>query len=73
VALRREFCALLDGADAAGFDGRTAHDALRARVIDAQRNVLLRMRDDAEIGDTAFHEIEAQLDWAEANARGLTE
>jgi len=41
-------------------------------VIDAQRRVLVRMRAEAEIGDDAFHQLEAQLDWAEANARGLT-
>jgi CPA1 family monovalent cation:H+ antiporter len=73
TALSREFRELLDGADGDGFTGRTAHDALRARVIDAQRNVLLRMRDEAEIGDAAFHEVEVQLDWAEANARGLAD
>lgn len=71
--LRREFNALLDGAGGDSFNGRTAHDELRARVIDAQRNALLRMRDDAEIGDTAFHEVEVQLDWAEVSARGLAE
>jgi CPA1 family monovalent cation:H+ antiporter len=73
ATLRREFSALLDGAGTDGFNGRTAHDELRARVIDAQRNALLRMRDEAEIGDAAFHEVEVQLDWAEASARGLAE
>ena len=72
LALRKEYRAQLDGAEGDN-DGRTAHDALRARIVDAQRRLLVRMRAEAEIGDDAFHQLEAQLDWAEANARGLAE
>jgi Na+/H+ antiporter len=66
--LRKEFNALLDDAD--GFTGRSAHDELRARIVDAQRRALVEMLNAGEIGDDAFHQLEAQLDWAEVAARG---
>lgn len=46
------------------------YDTLRVRVLAAQRNVLLGMRSSGEIGDDAFHQIEAQLDVAEMSALG---
>jgi CPA1 family monovalent cation:H+ antiporter len=46
------------------------YDLLRARIVTAQRNALLELRSNDEIGDDAFHRIEAQLDVAEVNARG---
>jgi CPA1 family monovalent cation:H+ antiporter len=69
--LRREFGSVLEGADGDEFDGRTAHDALRARIIDEQRRVLVQLRNELEIGDNAFHQIEEQLDLAEVNAKGM--
>ena len=48
-----------------------SYDALRARIVAAQREALLGMRDGGEIGDAAFHQIEAQLDMAEINALGV--
>jgi hypothetical protein len=39
-------------------------------VVAAQRKALLEMRSKYEIGDDAFHQIEAQLDVAEVNAQG---
>ena len=41
-----------------------------ARIVAAQRHALLEMRSKDEIGDDAFHQIEAQLDVAEVNALG---
>jgi CPA1 family monovalent cation:H+ antiporter len=46
------------------------YSSLRARVVAAQREALLEMRSKDEIGDDAFHQIEAQLDVAEVNALG---
>jgi monovalent cation/hydrogen antiporter len=45
-------------------------DSMRARIVDAQRQALLKMRSSGEIGDNAFHQVEAQLDVAEVNALG---
>jgi CPA1 family monovalent cation:H+ antiporter len=47
------------------------YDSLRARIVAAQRDALLAMRSSDEIGDDAFHQIEAQLDVAEINALGV--
>lgn len=46
------------------------YDALRLRIIAAQRDALLKMRSAGEIGDEAFHRVEADLDVAEINALG---
>ena len=46
------------------------YDTLRARTVAAQREALLEMRSNDEIGDDAVHQIEAQLDVAEVNALG---
>ena len=46
------------------------YSSLRARIVAAQREALLEMRSRDEIGDDAFHQIEAQLDVAEVNALG---
>jgi CPA1 family monovalent cation:H+ antiporter len=51
-------------------NGLGQYDSLRARIVAAQRDALLRMRSSDEIGDDAFHQIEAQLDVAEVNALG---
>ncbi|MET0984305.1 MAG: sodium:proton antiporter [Steroidobacteraceae bacterium] len=47
------------------------YDSLRARIVTAQRETLLKMRSNGEIGDDAFHRVEAQLDAAEMNALGV--
>ncbi|MET0498468.1 MAG: sodium:proton antiporter [Steroidobacteraceae bacterium] len=67
--LRREVMSLLD-TDRGEQDGRTRHDRLRSRIVAEQRRALVQMRDDDEIGDDAFHQVEARLDWAELNAQG---
>ena len=46
------------------------YSSLRARIVTAQRQALLEMRSKDEIGDDAFHQVEAQLDVAEVNALG---
>jgi monovalent cation/hydrogen antiporter len=46
------------------------YGTLRARIVAAQRQALLEMRSKDEIGDDAFHQVEAQLDVAEVNALG---
>jgi CPA1 family monovalent cation:H+ antiporter len=41
-------------------------DAAVARAaVDAQRRRLLDLRADGTIGDTAFHQVEEELDWTE--------
>ena len=46
------------------------YSSMRARIVAAQRQALLEMRSKDEIGDDAFHQVEAQLDVAEVNALG---
>jgi NhaP-type Na+/H+ or K+/H+ antiporter len=46
------------------------YSAVRVKVVAAQRKELLEMRSNYEIGDDAFHQIEAQLDVAEVSAQG---
>jgi Na+/H+ antiporter len=72
--LRQEFTSLRDGTSTVDEEphGHSRHDELRARVIGAQRSMLLEMRDSDEIGDDAFHQVEERLDWAELNAKGTT-
>ena len=73
--LRREFASLRDGTSTVDEQphGHSRHDELRAHVIGAQRRTLLEMRASDEIGDDAFHQVEARLDWAELNAKGVEE
>jgi monovalent cation/hydrogen antiporter len=66
--LRAEFVAHVDLADGATSE-RAERNQLRARILAAQRQALVRLRDTAQIGDDAFHRIEERLDWAEVNAR----
>jgi monovalent cation/hydrogen antiporter len=44
---------------------RPAHEHLRSRVIVEQRKLLVQLRAQGDIGDDAFHEVEARLDIAE--------
>jgi monovalent cation/hydrogen antiporter len=51
-------------------DGRTVRDErneLRAKILAAQREALVHMRNAAEIGDDAFHLVEERLDRAEVS------
>jgi Na+/H+ antiporter len=42
--------------------------SLRRRALAAERTCLVALRRSGKIGDTAFHEVEEELDWAEAEA-----
>jgi monovalent cation/hydrogen antiporter len=55
--------------DAPHATGREARNQLRVRILDAQRAMLVRLRETAEIGDDAFHRIEETLDRLEINVR----
>ncbi|HKU16498.1 MAG TPA: sodium:proton antiporter [Steroidobacteraceae bacterium] len=70
--VRRELEAQLTERTEGGQDsnGLGRYDSLRARIVAAQRQTLLEMRSNGEIGDDAFHQVEAQLDVAEVNAEG---
>jgi Na+/H+ antiporter len=72
--LRKEFASPL-GETAQGGEGlgRSRHDQLRAQIVVAQRKTLVELRNHGAIGDEAFHEVEARLDFAELNARGFGE
>jgi len=48
---------------------REARNHLRARIIAAQRQALVKLRDTADIGDDAFHRIEEHLDRVEVTVR----
>jgi hypothetical protein len=48
---------------------RSVRNKLRARVVAAQRDALVHMRDTAEIGDDTFRQIEEKLDHYEVNVR----
>ena len=72
-AVRQEFAAHLAASDSAadGGDGlHAAHIDLHQRALDAARRAVLTMRDEGEIGDDAFHQIEEELDWLEMAAGG---
>jgi CPA1 family monovalent cation:H+ antiporter len=71
--LRRELESQLSEQTDADKDGNGLgrYDSLRARIVAAQREALLDMRSKDEIGDDAFHQLEAQLDVAEVNALGV--
>jgi Na+/H+ antiporter len=69
--LRNELQEELDGIEQGrDVNGQTRHERLRERIVEAQRSVLLEMRARGEIGDAAFHRLEARLDIAELNAQG---
>ncbi|MGI3901040.1 MAG: cation:proton antiporter [Janthinobacterium lividum] len=42
---------------------------LRMAAIRAERETLIRLRNDRDIGDDAYRDVEEELDWAEGNAR----
>jgi monovalent cation/hydrogen antiporter len=70
-AVRLELLAQLGSVDAPeanpeeGEARRTAHRDVHDRAIHAARQSVLAMRASEEIGDDAFHQMEAELDWIE--------
>jgi len=68
--LRDEFFTTeVSESDAPHATAREARNQLRARIVEAQRRALVKLRDTAEIGDDAFHNIEEYLDRLEINVR----
>jgi Na+/H+ antiporter len=66
--LREEFVTPAPNDDGSVPDSqRTVRNRLRAQVVAAQRDALVRMRNTAEIGDDAFRLIEEKLDRFEVN------
>lgn len=69
--LRREysdFLARADGSDGLFPEAHETETALRANARTAARETLTRLRADSEIGDTAFQQLEAELDLVELGA-----
>jgi Na+/H+ antiporter len=66
-AVRQEFTAHLTSTDASsdGAAGRSTHGNIHREAVRAARQAALDMRANDEIGDDAFHQIEADLDWLE--------
>ena len=65
--LRQEFMAHLAGEGAHGDGGksRSGHSEMHRAAVRAAQHAVLAMRANDEIGDDAFHRIEAELDWIE--------
>ena len=51
-----------------GAVGPTTLPVLRRRTLAAERRRLVELRREGRIGDDAFHQLEEELDWAEAEA-----
>jgi len=69
-ALRDEFITTEVADETARFATiREERNDLRARIVAAQRDLLVKLRDTGEIGDDAFHRIEERLDRIEINVR----
>ena len=69
-ALQDEFLTTeVADADAPVATPREARNQLRARIVSAQRAMLVRLRDTGEIGDDAFHRVEEHLDRVEIAVR----
>jgi Na+/H+ antiporter len=73
-AVRQELSAQLGPADRAEGDAvRSSHTEIHQTAVQAARDAVLAMRDNDEIGDDAFHQIEEELDWLEMADGGQTE
>jgi NhaP-type Na+/H+ or K+/H+ antiporter len=66
-ALREEFTAHLGSAalDSESGDPSSAHSDIHRGALQAARQAVLAMRNNDEIGDDAFHQMEEELDWLE--------
>ncbi|MDQ3941839.1 MAG: hypothetical protein M3254_01880 [Actinomycetota bacterium] len=63
---RRRFVARLDGDEDRLEDRSTAYQRLLRELLRAQRQTLLRLRDEGKIGDEVMHRIEHDLDLEES-------
>jgi len=72
-ALRQEYATQLARAEASP-DGRVVRelpsDGPRRRAVQAAREAVIGLRASGSIGDTAFHQVEEELDWLEMSASG---
>ncbi|MBZ5493775.1 MAG: sodium:proton antiporter [Acidobacteriia bacterium] len=63
-ALREEFkVRVATKEDEEGSDRRSEHSLRQRAALDAARQAIFAMRANDEIGDSAFHQIEEELDW----------
>ena len=65
--LARKYAARLDAGEQPSAADATGMAALRRRALAAERQRLVALRREGQIGDDAFHRVEEELDWAEAN------
>jgi Na+/H+ antiporter len=63
---RRRFVARLDGDEDGLEDRSAAYQRLLRQLLRAQRQTLMRLRDEGKIGDEAMHRIERDLDLEES-------
>ncbi len=63
--VRQEFFAHLALGSEEREAAQSAHSELHRNALHAARQAVLAMRDNQEIGDDAFHQIEEKLDWLE--------
>ena len=65
-AVREEFTAHLGSAlDSESGDPSSGHSDIHRGALQAARQAVLAMRNNDEIGDDAFHQMEEELDWLE--------
>ncbi|MBV9747950.1 MAG: cation:proton antiporter, partial [Acetobacteraceae bacterium] len=65
--LTREYMARLHACVRSSEEDPTGVAALRRRALAAERLRLVALRREGQIGDDAFHRVEEELDWAEAD------
>ena len=70
-AVRQEFTEHL--ASTRADEPRSAHSEIHRGAVQAARQAVLAMRDNHEIGDDAFHQMEEELDWLEMADGGRDE
>jgi monovalent cation/hydrogen antiporter len=71
--VRQEFTAHLADEGEPREVTRSAHDRLHHDALNAARQAVLGMRNNREIGDDAFHQLEEELDWLEMAGRRTEE
>jgi CPA1 family monovalent cation:H+ antiporter len=71
--VRQEFTAHLADGDEARDVVRSTHGDLHRSALTVARQTVLGMRENREIGDDAFHQLEEELDWLEMAGRRTEE
>lgn len=78
-AIRQEYAARMGPNEGAAAGDRSSAGQLdeptaaRKRALEAERQALLALRANGEIGDDAFHAVEEEIDWADMNVEGRLE